>query len=122
MAAREFWLTGYVPSLFGGARDPSIEVISGYLAGTTRVSPVPIPFDCVDGFIEAFYGRPQRLLDPDVRSAQSAWAFAEPHEVVTGLGRLTTDLRDGAWDQRFGDLRRQPEYVGSLRLIVSHRS
>ncbi|MEV8637335.1 hypothetical protein AB0395_37415 [Streptosporangium sp. NPDC051023] len=37
-----------------------------------------------------------------------------------GVGRLRDDLASGAWDARYGALRSQPEFVGSLRLIVGH--
>ena len=76
---------------------------------------MPIPLDCSDGFIEAFYGRPEALLDPAVRRSQSAWAFgAHAH----GLERLAEDLASGAWDARHGHLRTQPSFDGSLRLVV----
>jgi SAM-dependent methyltransferase len=120
-AVAEFWLADYVPSLMEAAshRDPPIDEVRTALGGATRITPVPIPLDCIDGFIEAYYGRPERLLEPQVRAAQSAWAFADPCEVETGLARLRVNLDSGTWDERFGGLRRQPEYVGSLRLVVS---
>jgi hypothetical protein len=76
---------------------------------------VPIPLDCEDGFIEAFYGRPEALLDPEVRRSQSAWAFGE---TAAGLERLRSDLESGDWDARHGHLRTQPFFDGSLRLVV----
>ena len=54
-----------------------------------------------------------------VRAAQSAWGFADPDEVERRLAALRADLEPGAWDARHGELRRQPEYIGSLRLIVA---
>lgn len=119
-AVAEFWLAAYVPSLMEGTRhrDPPIDAICAAL-GSARVTPVPIPIDCPDGFIEAYYGRPERLLEPEVRAAQSAWAFADPREVEIGLAHLRADLESGTWDERFGGLRRQQTYVGSLRLVVS---
>ena len=79
---------------------------------------MPIPLDCVDGFVEAFYGRPEALLDPEIRRAQSAWAFGEP-ELERGLARLRDALASGAWDARHGHLRTQPESFGALRLITA---
>ena len=74
---------------------------------------------CVDGFTEAFYGRPERFLDPAVRAAQSAWGFVDPAAARRGLARLERDLASGAWDARHGALRTRPEFVGALRLIVA---
>ena len=81
--------------------------------------PVPIPADCVDGFGEAYYARPEAFLDPDVRSAQSGWAHVEPDAVERGIQRLRTDLASGAWDAAHGHLRAEPERTGAVRLIVA---
>jgi hypothetical protein len=41
------------------------------------VRPVPVPIDCLDGFVEAFYARPEGFLDERVRRSQSGWAFVD---------------------------------------------
>jgi hypothetical protein len=117
----DFWLADYVPGTVAreGPRMPAPERVAELLGGDVTVTPVPIPRDCVDGFIEAFYARPEAFLDPAVRAAQSVWAFADPEEVERGLAALRADLESGAWDERHGELRQRPEYVGSLRLIVA---
>jgi hypothetical protein len=89
------------------------------LGGAVTVTEVPIPIDCVDGFVEAFYARPEALLDPSVRRAESAWAFVDPQIVERGLARLRAALASGEWDERHGNLRTQPEYLGALRLITA---
>ena len=85
-----------------------------------EIRSVPIPFDCTDGFTEAFYGRPERLLDPAVRRAQSSWGFVEPEVEPRFVETLSADLASGAWDTRHGALRTQPTYDGALRIIVGH--
>jgi SAM-dependent methyltransferase len=112
-AMLDFWLADYVPEVFEAERPrmPTLSALGG------EASALPIPLDCVDGFIEAYYGRPEAFLDPEVRAAQSAWEKTGV-DVGPGLTRLAEDLRSGAWDARYGDLRRQPEYIGSLRLIT----
>ncbi len=116
-----WWLADYVPELFGAEapRYPTIEAIGAALGGTTRVSAVPVPIDCTDGFVEAYYGRPEAFLDPVVRAAQSAWQFADPEAVAAGLDRLAADLTSGEWDRRYGHLRTQAEFVGAIRLVVA---
>ncbi|MEI2731016.1 MAG: class I SAM-dependent methyltransferase [Dermatophilaceae bacterium] len=115
-----WWLNDYVPELFvaEAARYPTIEQLRDALGGATRVVVVPIPLDCVDGFTEAFYGRPEAFLDPAVRAAQSAWQFADPAALTSGLSRLSHDLADGTWDAAYGHLRTQPEQVGAVRLVL----
>ena len=79
---------------------------------------MPLPGDCTDGFTEAFYARPERLLDPAVRRAQSSWGFVDPAVEPRFEKALAADLASGAWDARYRAWRDLPEYEGSLRLIV----
>jgi SAM-dependent methyltransferase len=116
-----WWLNDYVPELFSAeaTRYPAIDAICAVLGGTCRVSAVPVPLDCTDGFTEAYYGRPEAFLEPAVRAGQSAWQFADPAAVAAGLDRLAADLASGEWDLRYGHLRTQPEFVGAVRLVVA---
>jgi SAM-dependent methyltransferase len=118
-AQARLWLHDYAPDLYGAERPrfPEVDHIRGVLGGTSTVSEVPIPLDCVDGFAEAYYGRPEAFLDPAVRQAQSGWTFVDPARVDRFVAQLGRDLADGTWDSRYGHLRTQPEFVGSLRLI-----
>jgi SAM-dependent methyltransferase len=100
-------------------RFPAIEAIAAALGGRTRVQRVPTPGDCADGFFEAFWRRPERLLDPAVRGAQSMWALLEPGEEERMVERLTAALRSGAWDAEHGHLRTQDSFDGALRLVIS---
>jgi hypothetical protein len=73
----------------------------------------------MDGFNEAYYGRPEMLLDPDARLACSSWSFAMASAVSRFERDLRRDLESGAWDERFGALRTMPSYDGSLRLVIA---
>ncbi len=116
-ALPRFWLAEYAPELIAAERrrQPAIAHVAAVLGGAVDVSVVPIPLDCSDGFVEAYYGRPEALLDPAVRASQSAWGFA-PDD---GVAHLRTALASGEWDDRHGHLRTQSEYAGALRLIVA---
>jgi SAM-dependent methyltransferase len=116
-----FWLSQYIPELMTAERRryPAIQHIQEVLGGTSLVTVVPISIDCVDGFTEAYYARPECFLDPQVRASQSAWGFVETEFIDRAITRLRSDLDSGAWDQRYGQLRNQGEFIGSLRLIVS---
>lgn len=59
---------------------------------------VPVPLDCVDGFQEAYYGRPEAFLSASVRRSQSAWGFIAPDEQERMVARLAADLSTGEWD------------------------
>jgi SAM-dependent methyltransferase len=120
-ALDRFWLAEYVPESIAAERSryPAIDAIRHVLGGSTAVRSIPIPIDCIDGFMEAYYARPERLLDPAVRRAQSAWTFVGAAAVEHGIARLRADLASGAWDERHGTWRRTPTFEGSLRLIVA---
>ncbi|GAA5189634.1 methyltransferase domain-containing protein [Rugosimonospora acidiphila] len=119
-ALDRLWLAEYVPELVVAERRryPAIDAIAAAIGASRDVQEVPVPIDCVDGFTEAFYARPERFLDPRVRAAQSAWGFVDETATARAVERLRADLDSGAWDRRFGHLRTQPEFVGSLRLLV----
>jgi SAM-dependent methyltransferase len=119
--SRYWLLTEYLPEALEDDRErfAPIDEITGVLGPNVSVVPILIPADCCDGFFEAFYNRPEKLLDPEVRAAQSAWPrlpFGVEQRAVTALA---ADLESGAWDRQHGDLRSQPEYDGGLRLIVA---
>ncbi len=86
--------------------------------GPVDVETVPVPLDCTDGFAEAFYGRPERMIDPAVRAAQSSWGFLAPGAEARSVAALSADLASGAWDRRWGHLRTQPTFDGGLRLVI----
>ncbi|MEU8261718.1 class I SAM-dependent methyltransferase [Micromonospora sp. NPDC048999] len=121
-ALDRLWLAEYAPQLIAAERRryPAIAVIAAAVGRTAEVIDVPIPIDCVDGFTEAYYARPEQFLDPRVRAAQSAWGFVDPAATAAAIDRLRADLNSGAWDARYGHLRSQGMFIGSLRLIVGH--
>ena len=118
---RGFWLTEYAPEVIDteARRYPAIETLADGLGGPIATSVVPVPLDCTDGFNEAYYGRPEGLLDPGARQSCSAWSFvgADVHDRFTQ--DLTRDRTDGTWDDRFGHLRTLPAFDGSLVLVIS---
>lgn len=121
-ALDRFWLADYAPELIAAERRryPAIDALCASLGGATEVHAVPIPSDCVDGFTEAFYARPERFLDLAVRRAQSAWGFVGEEAQVRFVRTLGGDLASGAWDDKYGLWRQLPTFEGSLRLLVSH--
>jgi len=122
-ALDRFWLSRYAPEPIAveARRYPSLDAIAAGLGGEVEILSVPIPLHCVDGFGEAYYGRPERLLDPGARRANSAWSFVAPEIGDRFVAELTRDLESGEWDRHYGELRTQPFFEGSLRLIVGWR-
>ena len=103
-------------------RCPGTERVAAALGGTVRVETVRTAHDCADGFFEAFWRRPEALLDPDVRAGQSMWRLLAPGVEERIVARLGGDLESGAWDAEYGELRHQTSLEGSLRLVISDSS
>lgn len=120
-AVQRFWLNDYAPDVLAteARRYPSPDAISAALGERVRVEPVPIPFNCRDGFNEAYYGRPETLLDPGARQANSAWSFVPADIAARYVEALAEALSSGAWDATHGSLRNLPAYEGSLCLMVA---
>ncbi len=100
-------------------RFPPIDDIAAALGPGARVERIPTPGDCEDGFFEAFWRRPEALLDPDIRASQSLWALLAPGEEQQMVARLAGALRSGAWDAEHGQLRGRESFDGALRLVIS---
>jgi SAM-dependent methyltransferase len=100
-------------------RFPAIDAVAAALGGRTRVERMRTPGDCVDGFFEAFWRRPEALLDPAIRSAQSLWSLLDPGVEERIVDRLAAALQSGAWDAEHGHLRQQESFDGALRLVIS---
>lgn len=115
------WLAEYAPDVYRAeaSRYPTVDALVATLGRGTVVDPVPVPFDCTDGFTEAFYGRPEAFCDPGVRRSQSAWSFVDPVVEAGYAADLRRDLDSGRWDERYGHLRTEATFDGALRLVVS---
>jgi SAM-dependent methyltransferase len=119
--AGDFWLVrDYLPEVveFDRGRMPSIDQLCAWMGGDVRVTPVPIPHDCSDGFLCAFWRRPQAYLDPLVRNGISTLAqLGAP--VQRALTMLAADLESGAWERRNGALLELDEADFGYRLLVT---
>ncbi|MDJ0934280.1 MAG: class I SAM-dependent methyltransferase [Kiloniellales bacterium] len=115
---RGFWLADYIPELVAldEAQMPRMTDYGAWL-GPVEISAVPIPHDCTDGFLCAYWRRPAAYLDPRIRSAMSSfWALGDISE---GLRRLAGDLDSGAWAQRYADLLDLEDCDFGYRLVTT---
>jgi SAM-dependent methyltransferase len=119
-----FWPTAHyfpeITTLDSTRFGPIAELTNGL--GGARVIPVPVPRDCQDGFLAAFWARPEEYLDPWRRAAMSGFAQLPANAIKAGLAQLAHDLRSGAWDQRFGQLRTQENVDAGYRLLIAEVS
>lgn len=114
-----FWLVQeYFPEILEIDRIilPRIAEIERVL-GPCDARPVPIPAECADGFLGAYWRRPAMYLDAGARGAISS--FAKIRDPQPGLDRLRADLADGSWAARHGALLALPELDVGYRLVVA---
>ena len=102
----QFWLTrDYLPE-FAALRACRVLASLTELARAigARMEPVLIPWDCADGFFEAYWRRPEAYLDENVRRGISVWATVGPDAEQRAVHSLRTDLASGRWAERNRDL------------------
>ena len=84
-----------------------------------RVEPVPIPWDCADGFFEAYWRRPEAYFDERVRRGVSVWSRVGPDAEQRALRSLRADLASGRWAERNRDLLDLETAELGLRLLIA---
>jgi SAM-dependent methyltransferase len=116
--ASTFWLLDYLPELrtLDEQQMPGMSVFEAVLGPVQRIA-VPIPHDCTDGMLCAYWRRPAAYLDPKVRRSMSPfWKLGD----VTGpLRRLEDDLQTGEWQRRYSHLLDQDSCDWGYRLVVT---
>ena len=98
--------------------DPIDSVLA--LLDVEAVETVRIPWDCTDGFLAAYWRRPEAHLDANTRGAMSGIALLDQHVVDEAMQRLAHDVHTGAWHDRHADLLAQDEFDAGYRLITTH--
>jgi SAM-dependent methyltransferase len=113
-----FWLVAdYFPEIKEfDSSFPPFDAVAEVL-GPLEVVPVPVPADCTDGFLAAYWRRPEAYLDAGLRGAISA--FARIPDAAERLRRLAADLADGSWERRHADLLDLPELDVGYRVLIA---
>jgi SAM-dependent methyltransferase len=112
-----FWLYDYFPGIpaLDTVRCPPIAEYARLGPLTSKV--VPIPHDCTDGFLAAYWQRPEAYLDPTVRANISAFALLGRDEIDSGVARLSNDLASDRWRQLHGGVLTASELDFGYRII-----
>jgi SAM-dependent methyltransferase len=117
--ADRFWLNrDYLPEFAGlWAGRPSLAELASAIGA--RTEPVPVPWDCADGFYHAYWRRPEAYLDEHVRRGMSIWARVGPDAERRAVHSLRTDLSSGRWAERNRDLAGLVAAEFGLRLLIA---
>ena len=117
-ASPYFWLADYIPEIIELDQPimPKLAVFDKIL-GNTHVETIPVPSNCTDGFLGAYWQRPHAYLDPNVRSAVST--FSKLDNIASALERLEQDLASGVWEKRYGHLMDLESLDVGYRLVIA---
>ena len=112
-----FWLVqDYFPEFIEADRKrlPTMAALRPFF-GQLEILPVPIPHDCCDGFLGAYWRRPSEYLREEVRGGISSFANLSDS---TALKRLADDLQSGRWQQLYGEVLAKEELDIGYRLLL----
>ena len=115
----DFWLVrDYLPEFLavGAARPTLAERAAAIEADMT---PVPIPWDCEDGFFHSYWRRPEAYLHEAVRRGTSVWAAVGSEVETRAVSALSEDLRSGVWHERNHALASRQEAELGARLLMT---
>jgi SAM-dependent methyltransferase len=114
---RRFWLTrDYLPEVASSPVGLATELADAIGA---RMEPVLVPWDCADGFFEAYWRRPEAYLDESVRRGISVWGAVGPDVEQRAVRSLRDDLASGRWTERNHDLLDLDAADLGLRLLIA---
>lgn len=119
--AERFWLLrDYLPKLgrLDCARFPGIDEQRAATGEEVMIELVPIPHDCVDGFLASYWRRPSAYLDQRVRVNISTFQLPGAERLLGGLDKLSEDLKTSRWQERNHDLLERTELDLGYRLLV----
>ena len=112
------WLTDYLPQL-ATLDEANMLPMADYarILGPVSITPLMVPHDCADGFLYAYWRRPEAYLDPHLRAGSSSFWLLDGLE--PGLDRLASDLASGAWQARYAGLLDRETYDAGYRLVIA---
>jgi SAM-dependent methyltransferase len=119
--AERFWLLrDYLPKLgrLDCARFPGINEQRAATGEEVRVEPVPVPHDCVDSCLAAYWRRPSAYLDQRIRAGIPTFRLPGAERLLGGLDKLEEDLRTSRWQERNRDILGRVELDLGYRLLV----
>jgi len=121
--AESLWLVrDYLPEIAEFDRErflPIDELVEALGPAEASVERVPIPHDCRDGLLGAFWRRPERYLDPALLPGNSAFTGIGQEALERGLAKLRNDLDSGAWRHSYGGLLSREELDVGYRLVTA---
>lgn len=120
--AADFWLLrDYLPELgrLHSNRFPAIAEQCVATGDEVRLQAVPIPHDCENGLLAAYWRRPQAYLQEHVRAGIPTFQLPGAATLLDGLGELAQDIESGRWEERNQDILENKQLDLGYRLLVT---
>ena len=122
---KDCWLDKYF-SPFNQSWFLPIKKVATLLGNATKtkveIKVFMIPHDLVDGVFVSGWRRPNLYLDDSFCEGISSLAKAPKNELRTIQKKLKKDLKSGAWDEKYGYMKKLKEYDGGYRFLVAKKS
>jgi hypothetical protein len=115
-----FWLVrDYLPEI--AEHEAGLVTLDEVVAGldVSEVVELPVPADCTDGALGAYWRRPHAYLDPAVRASMSGLSLLDQAVVDAAMDRLRSDLDDGSWHRANARLEGLDELDLGYRIVVA---
>jgi SAM-dependent methyltransferase len=115
---KHFWLFDYFPEIkaIDAQIFPTLEWMEEMTGADASAEVFPIPADCSDGFLCAYWARPEAYLDSKVRRSISTFAVLD--RVEERIQKLADDLDSGVWHQRNGHILQNESMDYGYRLVT----
>jgi SAM-dependent methyltransferase len=113
-----FWLFDYFPELREVDRGifPALDEFRATFPSAKFIT-LSVPADCRDGFLGAYWRRPEAYLNETVRSGISSFGRLSAAGLEAGRRRLAADLNSGAWQASHAHLLTSEHFDAGYRLI-----
>jgi ubiquinone/menaquinone biosynthesis C-methylase UbiE len=119
------WLLDYFGSILEDAYNihPPIKNLSQLLEEqverTPKIIPYPLPHNLMDQFFFAGWRKPEIYLNSEFQKGTSPLAKENNKEVIECLERLSFDLKNGNWNEKYNHILGLDEYnCGHFFLVV----
>ena len=128
LCPQDCWLRHYFPFLYEAVYkvNPAIEDLKRRIkriSGTpVKVVPFLVPYDIKDRFSFAGWRKPEMYLDPLFRAGTSSFTSVPQGLVTSAIRRLKQELRNGRWEEKYGDVLEHSQYDGGYRLLITTKA
>ena len=118
-----FWLRDYFPAIFKvdiekfpGA-DKLQKLIRECDFEISNFEIYELHYDLMDNFLAANWRKPENYLKEEIQSGISTFSLLSKKEIKQGVDSLKDDLRTGAWDNRYGEIKTREYFDAGYRFL-----